>query len=733
MYTVSNYFPNIAPMINRLLRFSLFILLVTSTLKVSAQGVATPLGPQINTEYEELAPKLSPDDQRMYFVRGQYPQNIGGRVAQDIWVSKRLADGSWSTAKNIGAPLNNKLHNSVGAIGQDGKELLLTNVYSKLKGAETPGISRSVFKNGKWSFPEEIISSETIGNKANSISFCADLELSNLVFTIVDEYGAADLFVSFRTAAGAWTTPITLGPEINTPRFETSPFLSRDGKTLFFASNGHGGEGDADIFMSQRLDETWQKWSKPVNLGPNVNTAGFDAHFILNSSGETAYFVSGPSPDALSDIYSIATANIPALNAPENMPDTLHVLAKGHSPTPISMDAFGISDKQGAFASAKSLNGQGKILIRKSEPIFVYQPAADFFGIELLEVTMCDPPHSDACKTVIVQANVEPKAPPTYTILQARTPKNTPTKLDIANASIIDVTRSNKGRPKMAGRIAKNNETGGEHIFFRPGNDFVGIDSISLYLHCNKPRPADCILAKVIIEVYEDAIAIAEPDPVQPVQDSLPAANPAADVLISGKVTDEKSGNPLAATLTFYAQPSNQELGRVKSDPKTGAFALRLPAGVQYSILAKEKYHFDRSSLVAASAQDEVQRNFMLTPLPTEVGTVFRLDNIYFDTGKATLKPASKAELARLYKFLKANPTVRIQISGHTDALSDADHNLALSNSRAHAVANYLKYRGVMGTRLDAIGYGEEKAIATNDTEEGRALNRRVEFVITQK
>jgi outer membrane protein OmpA-like peptidoglycan-associated protein len=123
-----------------------------------------------------------------------------------------------------------------------------------------------------------------------------------------------------------------------------------------------------------------------------------------------------------------------------------------------------------------------------------------------------------------------------------------------------------------------------------------------------------------------------------------------------------------------------------------------------------------------------VIKNLFLAPI--EVGLTVRLKNIYFDTDKTILKPQSFIELDKVVNFLKSNPSVAIEISGHTDSQGSDAYNENLSQGRSQAVVDYLIGQGIDSSRLEAHGYGESKPIDTNNTEEGRANNRRVEFTV---
>ena len=116
-----------------------------------------------------------------------------------------------------------------------------------------------------------------------------------------------------------------------------------------------------------------------------------------------------------------------------------------------------------------------------------------------------------------------------------------------------------------------------------------------------------------------------------------------------------------------------------------------------------------------------------------EVNQVIVLKNIFFDVNKTTLKPESATEIENAYKLLVDNPSIEIEISGHTDNTGSAATNKKLSEGRAQAVVNALKEKGIDGSRMKAAGYGPDKPIASNKTEAGRAQNRRTEFKVIKK
>ena len=214
---------------------------------------------------------------------------------------------------------------------------------------------------------------------------------------------------------------------------------------------------------------------------------------------------------------------------------------------------------------------------------------------------------------------------------------------------------------------------------------------------------------------------------------AVPAvARPRAVALVSGRVLAAGTGAPLGATVTYEALDGSAR-GTANTDPATGAYTIALPAGAVYGFRGEAAGHYAESTtldLSATTAYEERQQDLSLTPLA--VGTTLRLNNLFFDTGRATLRPESGAELDRLAAFLAANPAVEVEIAGHTDSEGSDATNQTLSQGRAQAVVAYLTARGVAAARTPARGYGEARPAGTNDTPDGRQANRRVEFRVTR-
>ena len=204
--------------------------------------------------------------------------------------------------------------------------------------------------------------------------------------------------------------------------------------------------------------------------------------------------------------------------------------------------------------------------------------------------------------------------------------------------------------------------------------------------------------------------------------------------ILKGVITDDQTKKPLEATIEIIDNLKNEVIATFLSNSSTGKYLVSLPAGRNYGIAVKKEnylFHSENFDIPNTAAYQEVVKDVALKNIA--VGSKIILKNIFFDFDKATLRPESTNELERLTKLLNDVPTLKIEISGHTDSKGADAYNKTLSNNRAKAVVDYLIGKGIAADRLTSIGYGEEQPIATNDTEEGRQLNRRTEFKILSK
>ena len=197
------------------------------------------------------------------------------------------------------------------------------------------------------------------------------------------------------------------------------------------------------------------------------------------------------------------------------------------------------------------------------------------------------------------------------------------------------------------------------------------------------------------------------------------------DLVYSCSVRDAKTNNYLSATLRFMNASTNELVQVANVSPSDSTVSIKLPYGGQYKVRIEAQEHFTLTEDIRAlDANDE----FKLQPIEKKKAIV--LKNLYFATNETTILPESEPSLQDLYDLLADNPKIRIRIIGHTDNVGKAQANQILSEGRANSVRDDMIQRGIDPSRIEAEGRGMTQPIDTNDTEEGRANNRRVEFVV---
>ncbi|MDD4149278.1 MAG: OmpA family protein [Bacteroidales bacterium] len=214
-------------------------------------------------------------------------------------------------------------------------------------------------------------------------------------------------------------------------------------------------------------------------------------------------------------------------------------------------------------------------------------------------------------------------------------------------------------------------------------------------------------------------------------EETTPIENKVYLTLVKGTVTDKVTSFPLEANIEIIDNNANDVVATFTTNSQSGAYIVNLPSGKNYGLnVNKDGYlfHSENFNLADTSAYQEITINIQLQRI--EIGTTIVLKNIFFDYDKATLRPESSAELDRVINILTKQPKLKIEISGHTDNKGGLTYNKELSTARAKTVVEYLIEKGMAEDRLTYVGYAFEKPIATNDTDDGRQLNRRVEFKV---
>ncbi len=470
-------------------------------------GKIERLSDNINSIYPELYPVISPHGRRLYFTR-KIPK--AGRLDADIYFSTTDVHGNWKKAEDIGPGINDTQFNSA-ITSPNSNNLMLYFNHAGYIGLES---SR---KSGEEWTESEIVYQRQAQAGAHHVNLFIGNDLKTIV---MNGFDGKDDIMMVRKVEGEWTDPQSLGPVINTSDDENVSFLAADNVTLYFSSRGHPGFGGTDLFMSRRLDDSWQKWSDPINLGPEINSPRDDDALFIPASAEFMYFTRS-TPDRETDLFRI------------QLPEEL------------------------------------------------------------------------------------------------------------------------------------------------------------------KPNPV---------------------------------------VIIQGYVSDSKTNKPVGTDIYYRDLVTDLDIGYSHSDEIDGSYEVILPTGKKYSYFAILEGFYPISEnidLVNVDEYQEINEDLLLTPI--EEGASITLNNLFFDVNSSVFYKESIPELNRLVQTLKIYSNMKIQINGHTDSNGGENANKKLSESRANSVSDFLVQNNVSSDRIKTMGYGESKPIADNTTEEGRRINRRVEFQVLSK
>ena len=424
---------------------------------------------------------------------------------------------------------------------------------------------------GRWTRPTPI--STSINSRLNEGTCTISADGRQLIFTSCigrKGYGSCDLFES-RKIGNEWTKPVNLGPEINSAAWESQPSLSADGRMLFFVSDRRGGIGNKDIYLSYRLEDN--KWTKAENLGDKINTNYEEISPFIHVNGRTLFFASNGKPGFGGyDIYKSEREN-------------------GQWTAPVNF-GFPVNNHEDQFSLFITADGQ-----------------RGFYS------------HEDNHR--------------------------------INSSKIFELTVP---------------------------------EELQLQYKSN---------------------------------------------YVKGIVRDRKSGKPLKAKVELFNINKNELTSYVQSDSLTGEYLMVLTQGADYGLFVNQQGYLFQS----VNFNYEVENSFIPLTLdifldPVEMGASAVLNNLFFDVNKYELKDKSITELDRIQRFLNENPKIRVEISGHTDNVGAPSYNLLLSQKRSQSVANHLVSHGIIATRLLQKGYGADRPLKPNDTEENRQVNRRIEFRI---
>lgn len=624
----------------------------------------------VSSAEDEYLPMLSPDNEALFFTRRRntppnikLPPNTPGNDDKEYFTRSRavLVD-SFTYGMVLKGPFNrhlepldgNKLIGLGGAcLTPDNKTMLVTTTVLVVpqvgNGYRNTDLYSTTYKGGQWTPLKSVgahINNEnneptwegqpTISSDGRMMIF-ASARISSTSFQWNgQEASSMDLFVCYKDDSGRWGTPQNLGPIINTPGNERTPFLHTDSKTLYFSSNGHPGMGGYDIYYT-RMDVNGN-WAKPINIGSPINTEKDEHGLIVSLNGKHAYLSSGNQGEAFSGGLQLISFPLYEKARPDKV-----VMLKG-----TLKDENGDPVKNGEVEVKDSKTGE----VRKG---LVDEETGDY--VVVLPVYDENKPLVEPAK-ITLEVNKE--------------------EVEVDYGSRVDT-------------IA------GEEVIVPPGGRIETVNKIEKVIKKDE-RVAVVNGTEKIVKKSDKIRKIDDVDMV------IPADHDVVDMGGEAIVMPKKDKEKLVEKQRFI----------VKASGAKSAFSTQ--------VIEIDPQEIDGAKKVNSAKPIEVQT--------MKKGTPIRLNDVNFASSSSVLNGTSMDVLDELVDFLKKNNTVKIVIHGHTDNKGNSEENLKLSKSRAKEVMEFLIANGIAANRLSYDGFGSKKPKATNSTEEGRSVNRRVEFVI---
>jgi OOP family OmpA-OmpF porin len=492
--------------------------------------------------------------------------------------------------------------------------------------------------------------------------------------------------------------------QVNSAYDEQNPVLHPSKNEIYFTIAAHplnvAGKRDAgDIWVSKKEGD---KWSLPAPVKGLINNAAYNSVLGFSEDGEEMYLFghyTSRGDVSSNQGISVSKRNGDTWSGPVNktVPYFLNksVQAGGHINGTIfvfsgegrSFDSFGNEDLYVCF------NRDGLW----TEPLNLGN-SINTAGQELS-------PYYHA---------------PTSTLFFSSNRPGGMGSFDVYSCERLDDTWQKWSAPKNEGPTVNSS---GRELYFRlvsGGYVFTTTHNSDGYgdireTYYPTPTQEDLQTVSNVVELQE------------PVRE-MPADAHVKSITLTGRIADATTGQGIAATIAFKLQ--DQPPVNSASD---GQYRAVLPFGPDYSITIGAPGYIALEELILVPDKNvtELEINFKLQPVA--VGVSVNLKHVLFRQSSPELLPESYDELDRVIKFLNENPTVVIELSGHTDDAGKAALNLKLSRDRVARVKNYLTEKGIVASRVRGVGYGETKPIASNKTDEGRKMNRRVEFKIVKK
>lgn len=507
--------------------------------------------------------------------------------------------------------------------------------------------------------------------------------------------GGMDIWQARKTGKKSYRKARNMGTTINTPFDENAVYVTPDGSTLYFSSNGHPGFGGFDIFRSRKQEDG--TWSSPENLGYPINSPADDLFYFPAQDSLTFFLASNRSGGFGGlDIYkirkdtripfvvwgevtdgqtgAILQARIIVLDADQDKPLLFEAL------DPETGEFYIEMEDKGNYLIRAEANGYNSRTVPLTNPVKRHDRIRNDFKLErLLYPYTLWGQITDGSSQAPVQAELQFRA---------------------------------AGADSVIYRAYSDSQSGNYSITFADKADLVmEIIATHYFNHTEQLALKNAKGSEMHLNISLTRSRI--------------------PYTLSGVVTDKNSGQPVAARLLITKTDEDNPLAQTRTTAVNGRYSLTVEEKGPFLLeVNAEGYFFANIPFTFNADSTLMLKNIALQRMAT--GARIVVENILFSSGNATIRAESYPDLNRLARLLIENQDVRIEVSGHTDNVGSAALNKRLSRSRAQAVKNYLVSQGVDGNRIEFEGYGFDKPIAPNTTPEGREANRRVEIEVIE-
>lgn len=487
--------------------------------------------------------------------------------------------------------------------------------------------------------------------------------------------------------------PINLGPTVNTPLNEYYPCITADEKTLLFTrlivDSITPGRKQEDFFLTKKGEQGWQNAQPVVEINTTKNegapTLSADGQMLIFTACETADGSWGGTRQGKGScdlFYSVRTAN--GWTPAENMGDNIN---------------SGTWESQPSFAA----NGRTLYFVRGKRTASGIKEQDIYYSYLRDDGSWAVPMKVPGRVNTVFEEESVMIHPDGHTLYFSSNGHSGLGGLDIFMSRLL------------------------------PNGDWDAPVNLGYPINTHKDENSIQVTAKGDIALFASD-RFGGQGGLDLYQFNMPErVRPSLVTYVEGVVSDKLSFKKLEAHLELIDLETGKTITESYSNKGTGDFLLCIPSGKDYALnVSKEGYlfHSENFSLKNFSGYEPYKLNVQLQKL--RPGASIVLNNVFFETNKYDLLPTSMIELDRLVTLLQQNPEKKIEIGGHTDNVGSDEANLLLSDQRAASVVSYLVKKGIAADRLTAKGYGETMPVATNDTDAGRAKNRRTEFKVIQ-